>query len=64
MSHEHWLHMLATIQVIAITIIVVIDVGVEFGFNFLIKLKWTLFWYGCRYLAIGCAIALAIDTLF
>lgn len=63
MSHQDVLQLLAILLLICIAIIFVIDICTELGLAFAIRVKWTLVWYFTRYIAITCAILLALDVL-
>ena len=63
MSHQAVLQLLSAALLICIGIVVVIDMATEFGLKAASQLKWSLVWYGARYVAIVCAILLALDVL-
>lgn len=63
MTYAQWLHFLAKTFIVCAIVVVAIDFGCEQDVRFAIRLKWSLLWYVARYVAMGCALALAIDVL-
>lgn len=63
MSHEALLQVLARVMLVCVAIVAIIDVLSEFQIKPAIRLKWSAFWFFCRYIAMICAIVLALDVL-
>lgn len=64
MSQQSILILLATVLLVCVTFVFVIDITTEvFKLKFGLRLKWTLLWYGARYIAIVCGVLLALEVL-
>lgn len=64
MATQALMYIFAIILLISVTIVFLIDVSVELGIKPALRLKWTLLWYGARYVAIVCGVLLALNVLF
>lgn len=63
MTHEAWIELFAKIVIVDIVLIVLIDVGSEYGIKMALRLKWSLLWYILQYSGMGSALAVVIDAL-
>lgn len=64
MLYQDVLHSLAIVILVCVVIVGLVDLGETMGNGFALRVKWSLLWYGARYVGIVCAVLLALDVLF